>query len=101
MTKRLVPVAMMILLAVSCASVRDSQSEAVSGSPTESQLPGDIPPVDWDNPIGGVRVNAVADAQAVMPFEVHAPKGLGQPVSILTSDPESTASEDMVIAFLY
>jgi hypothetical protein len=60
----------------------------------------DSPAVDWSNPIDGVPVASVSEAEASLPFQVHVPQGLGEPVKILVSE-FSVDPETNVVALVF
>ncbi|MBA3728482.1 MAG: hypothetical protein H0W94_04675 [Actinobacteria bacterium] len=83
---------MLMALVVSCG-VDDPEAERIK----------DIEPgiaaleVDWEDPIDGVPVETVEQAQALLDFEVLEPEGLGEPTALFIDLPDSPA----VIAFVF
>jgi hypothetical protein len=59
-----------------------------------------VPQIDWDNPISGNEVPSLDVAERAVPFEVRAPKGLGQPTKHLMS-PSSFHAGLRVVASLF
>jgi hypothetical protein len=57
--------------------------------------------INWDNPIAGVRVDALESVAALFPFDILMPEGLGSPFKILMTPPENASPESRVLAFLY
>ncbi|CAN5309551.1 hypothetical protein BH20ACT24_BH20ACT24_08510 [soil metagenome] len=57
--------------------------------------------IDWHNPIGGVEVGTLHQAQADLPFDIYEPKGLGAPTEILISPVDEITPESRVLALVY
>ncbi len=84
------------LMAVgACATKAPPTSDIVVSVPI-----GDVPGVDWENPIHGVEVPSFEAARKELAFDPALPQGLLTPSRILVSDP-GTPKEGRVIAFLY
>jgi hypothetical protein len=67
---------------------------------TASQEEDPTADVDWTNPIDGIAVASISEAQPYFGFEIYDPALEGSR-TIFISDPETTAVGDRVIAFLY
>jgi hypothetical protein len=87
------------MLPLSACGTQSQDDPFGSGENINAGAPGyDI---DWHNPIGGVEVETLHEAQAALPFEIHEPKALGAPKEILSTPVDESAPEDRVLALVY
>lgn len=77
---------MLVALVVSCG-VDDPEAERI----TDIEPGTDALEVDWEDPIDGVPVETVEQAQALLDFEVLEPLGLGEPKALFIAPPDSPA----------
>jgi hypothetical protein len=84
---------LLVLLSPSCAARDTTSSDETRPRASESgDAPlGDIPPVDWNNPIEGSEVASVAQATRHLDFPPYVPRGLGAPQKILINANPSVA----------
>lgn len=83
---------MFTALVVSCG-VDDPEAERI----TDIEPGIAAPEVDWEDPIDGVPVETVEQAQALLDFAVLEPEGLGEPTALFIDLPDSPA----VIVFVF
>lgn len=81
-----VVVAVASLLLAGCGKLNDGgggTSSPVGESGDSTPPPGDVPPPNWQNPIGGVEVASISKAAQAVDFQPYVPKGLGPPARVL------------------
>jgi hypothetical protein len=57
--------------------------------------------VDWDNPIRGVAFDSITTASATLPFKPLEATSLGDPSSVVASNPDTTPLEGRSLALIY
>jgi len=94
------------LVAVSCASpssgVRQGQESTSLPEPSASQVT-DLPfrpEINWDNPIDGIAVDSVAEAEAATGFDVIVPQNLGTVSAIFVSGSD-VPDDNRVVALIF
>lgn len=95
--------AILLVFLVGCGKPRDESSGAAGTAAIQSPSEAHVlhePPIDWSNPIDGVTLADISDAERAVAFEVGPVRGLGRHSKILLSRPEWPMAQ-RVLALLF